>query len=125
MSAQSSFTLAFTTPTLTLVSGQGASGGSTLGGQLVTLTGTSFGPSCGVPGASVDGASAGVNCPYVTATYSKGSISVSTGLPIVYSAFPCAVLQQTYIVCATAPGTGAGHVWNLTIGGLVANVPLW
>jgi len=120
LSSASPYTLNFALPTVTSIDGDGATGASTLGGQFINLNGANFGPICGLPGASVD--AGGVNCQFVSATYKKGSTSILTGLPIVYTATPCAVVSQTQIVCATAPGTGAGHTWSLTVGGQAATV---
>ncbi|KAH9252082.1 hypothetical protein BASA81_010064 [Batrachochytrium salamandrivorans] len=107
--------LNFESPIVTGIATAGNIASPSKGGLLVTITGTSFGPVCGNPGvSSTDGA---VNCAFLRTTYSRGSLSVTNGLPIVYVPQYCAVVSQTSIVCGTVPGTGENQKWTLIVAG--------
>ena len=78
-------TLAFAAPTLVSVRAPGTL--ATVGGDLVSLFGSNFGPACGVSG--------GTNCANVVAAYSRGSLSTATGLRLVYAPAQCAVVSDS------------------------------
>jgi len=104
----------FLPPVFTQISGQGADEASTIGGQLVTITGQQFGPPCGVSG--TDPSAGAVNCIYVATSYTRGSLrSVFPYDQLIYVPTLCAVISQTVITCATVPGTGRDHVWSLNV----------
>ena len=98
-------------PCLTSVSGVGAAGGSTVGGEEVVLMGENFGP-------------VGTTLDYVM--YGAGVIPgvspfVSSG--VVYTAASCSVsVAHVTIRCLTSAGVGSGLVWSVSIGGQVSGL---
>ena len=73
----------------------------TSGGQIVTLTGTSFGPA------------EGINVP--TVTYQNTGLADLAGK--LFSASSCSVtVADTKIECDTAVGVGYNHAWTVTVG---------
>ena len=89
-------TIAYVPPTLTGIDGIGADLSPTQGGLPVILTGQQFGPSLTVTGA----------------TYG------ALGGPLAFSAAGCRVSKpHVEITCATAPGSGRGLYWNVTVAG--------
>ena len=91
--------ISFASPSITMISGAGAQNAFTVGGQIVVLTGNNFGPKNGI-------------IPQVF--YGKSSTE--------YTATECNVLSHTKIQCLTAPGTGAGHSWKVSIAGQMSPI---
>ena len=90
-------------PTLTSVSGAGAHFADTSGGQRVVIAGDQFG-AAGVAGGGVEAVTYGVN-------------------GTEFAAVDCAVsVHHTGVTCLTAPGTGRGHSWRITVGGQVSEL---
>lgn len=84
-------------PSVRAVTGPGAVGGSTSGGQTVIINGGGFGP-------------VGLSVP-ITATYGD----VASGAAD-YTAVDCAVtVADAQLTCKTAPGTGMDHSWVVVI----------
>ena len=97
--------IAYRPPSMTSLSGRTSLAG-TPGGDLIVITGDQFGPvSTLVPGVGY--------VPLLGAAYGK-----TTDVPLRYAAVACAVTTaDTTITCQTAPGTGAGLVWQVTVAG--------
>ena len=76
-----------------------AGGLGTLGGDLVVITGTNFGPL------------QGRESPLVTASYTNHVDGVA------YNATNCTVAPggNTMITCRTAPGVGSDHLWTIQV----------
>lgn len=99
--------LSYTPPTVTAISGVGASLADTRGGQPVLLAGTSFGPLTPV---ATNGTALGPALP--AAVYGRPL----SGLP--FAASSCKVtVADIQMQCLTAPGSGAGLVWAAVLGG--------
>lgn len=95
-SLSSTARLSYLPPVLTDAVGTGAVGADTAGGDPVTLAGSQLGPVGTTP----------------VVTY--GPVA-SSGK---YTAVACTVsVASVQIQCTTAPGTGAGYAWVVTIGG--------
>ena len=98
-------TLAYEQPTVTRISGAGASNANTAGGGLITVEGSGFGP------ALLNGATAlAAGSP----GWQRGAGGLSYGR---YAASGCTVLSFSLLTCSSVPGTGAGYGWVLTIAG--------
>ena len=111
--------LCYKPPVLGGLAGMGKDGGNTQGGQQVILTGSQFGP---VTPLLPDGTPTGPSLP--AAYYAHPATwadSGSTGAR--YTAAGCFVaVAGTKMVCATAPGVGAGLVWRVEVGGQTSPV---
>lgn len=98
-------TLAYAPPTVSRISGAGATNANTAGGGLISVEGTGFGP------ALLNGvASLGAGTP----GWQRGAGGLTYGR---YSAAGCIVLSSTLLTCQSVQGTGAGYSWVLTIAG--------
>ena len=101
--------LAYAPPTVTRISGAGASNANTAGGGLITVEGSGFGPALLNGASSLDAGSPG---------WQRGPGGLSYGR---YAASGCAVLSSSILTCSSVPGTGAGYAWMLTIAGQQVN----
>lgn len=99
-------TIAYRPPVLTGdISGRGADLATSSGGELVVLSGDQLGPLTSTLWGSV-------SVPAADATYG------APGGYRAFSAVSCAVTTaHTVLSCMTAPGTGKGLLWNVTIAG--------
>ena len=94
--------VSYAPPKLAGLSGAGAYDASTAGGQVITISGSGFGPARLLPEES-------------SAIYSKSPGSAGA---MVSTATACRVLTDTEMICMTVPGTGRYHRWRLlNIGG--------
>jgi hypothetical protein len=84
-------------PEIRALSGPGAAGGSTDGGQEVVVAGANFGGPAATPGAA----------PFLS--------SVRYGPSGVEYAAACTPLSHAALRCTTAPGVGAGLRWTATV----------
>ena len=98
-SAPSARLFSFMPPVISSVAG--ASTMPTLGGAVLTVTGTGFGPAA-MPGGSSIYARLNYGLPGLESTYLTGNCIVVT--------------QQTVIQCTAAPGVGAGLSFSLNVG---------
>mmetsp|Transcript_22541 Transcript_22541/g.46821 ORF Transcript_22541/g.46821 Transcript_22541/m.46821 type:complete len:4475 (+) Transcript_22541:277-13701(+) len=92
-------------PTITSVTGPGTYRASSMGGQVVYIQGTQFGPKLG-----------GLNPSYdITVSYGPSSN------PSAYTAEDCVIsTSHSLLTCVTGPGTGKDHSWTVDIGGSVS-----
>ncbi len=105
-------TLAYELPQVTYISGVGADGAATIGGQQVVIDGTGFGP---LSDLAPDGSPVGP-FGYPVAYYGRQPLSYPT-TPFRYAGVECRVIvAHTQMLCLTAPGTGMDHVWAVVIG---------
>ena len=105
--------LSYLPPVVTSLDGEGTFLADTQGGQKVNLKGLNMGPLS--MGDTTPNAALSVP---ISATYGvTGTEYVSVGC-IVSS------VDATMLTCLTAPGTGKGHIWKLTVGGQAAPVYL-
>ena len=105
--------LGYAPPCLTRVTitGVGAVGGNTVGGDAVVITGHNFGP----VGSRVDFAVYGAGVAVGSNPFAASGV--------LYHAVNCSVhVAHVQVTCATAPGVGAGLVWALSIAGQPAGL---
>jgi hypothetical protein len=92
---------------LPVMYGLGAQDAVTQGGQAVRIRGRNFGSTSAVG---------------ITAKYGPCSTAACTGLnDLIYTATDCEVVQNNLIKCLTAPGTGKGHYWKVSLGSQESN----
>ena len=97
--------LAYLAPVVTSLSGQGLTSMPTPGGTTVILGGRYFGP-------------AGLTLPDLVTPVNPGASFGRLPLANNFSAQSCFVsVKNTQITCVTAPGTGAGLAWSVSVGG--------
>ena len=105
--------ISYVPPTVTAVTGVGADLCPTEGGAVVTLIGSQFGPltPLGVTGNPLTG-----DALQPLAWYGPNGTHR-------YSGVHCYVrVADTEITCLTAPGTGLGHLWSVSVGGQASPV---
>ena len=109
--AAASLALGYAPPVITALSGA-TSMAATAGGDVIYVTGTSFGP-----------VTTSAAQPQPLANYGKGSSNAFAALK--YGAVNCAVTSAAtasgQMTCYTAPGTGAGLFWAVSVGGQVSS----
>jgi hypothetical protein len=98
--------LCYVPPTVTSISGPGAKGADTAGGQVVFIDGANFGP-ISFPGATI----------IVTYGHVPGMYSSQ------YTGQLCAIRSQTRMTCNTDQGVGVGLVWSVSISDQTALTP--
>ena len=100
-------------PTITAVTGPGTYRASSMGGQVVYIQGTQFGPKLAT---LADGSDPSYD--YITVTYGPASN------PSAYTAEGCVVsTSHTFLTCFTGPGTGKDHSWYIDVGGSASAAP--
>ena len=105
--------LAYEAPTVTTVGGAGADLCPTEGGVTVSLVGSQFGP---LTPLDSSGRPLPGNALQPLAWYGPNGTHR-------YAALSCLVrVADTQIDCLTAPGTGTGHLWTLSVGGQASPV---
>jgi hypothetical protein len=105
--------LSYAPPLITSVGGIGADLCPTEGGGVVTLIGTQFGP---VTPLDEEGNALAGNALQPLAWYGPNGTKR-------YNAVACVVrVANTQIDCLTAPGSGTGHLWSVSIGSQVSPV---
>lgn len=105
--------ISYIAPTLTAISGIGADLCPTEGGAVVILIGSQFGPLTPLDGAGNALAGSALQ---PLAWYGPNGTQR-------YSGVQCYVrVANTEISCLTAPGTGLGHLWSVSVGGQVSPV---
>lgn len=116
-------------PRIVEVTGEGASGSSTLGGGRILLKGQDFGPpathdiTVDAEGATVDNAV--IRRPDGVATYVPWPHAKYGPQGSEISALNCRVVKShTEIECLTNEGTGYGHSWQVVVGGQASSVML-
>ena len=116
-SSISTSTASYQVPVISGISGVGASDATTVGGQQIVLQGDQFGP---VTQLASDGTPIGLFIPSaVYGPYPSGYPVV----PFAYTAVQCRVsVANSQILCLTAPGTGLGLVWMVTVGGQSSSI---
>lgn len=105
--------LAYEAPTVTTVGGAGADLCPTEGGVTVSLVGSQFGP---LTPLDASGRPLPGNALQPLAWYGPNGTHR-------YAALSCLVrVADTQIDCLTAPGTGTGHLWTVSVGGQASPV---
>jgi len=120
-SAPSADTVAYLLPVITGISGLGADGAVTEGGQQVILAGDMFGPTTTTSVPLPDGVVAAFDL-WPQARYGRLAAG-ATPATLKYAAVSCQVtVAHRQMVCLTAPGTGAELYWAATVGGQSSDI---
>jgi hypothetical protein len=112
-SAPSAVLTSYVGPTIRSVTGPGAVRANTEGGQIVTIAGDEFGP--------VTTGGAAPSSPVVQwVRYGTPGVLQFAAPP--ESCYVVAARPSPQMQCLTGPGTGAGHWWQVNVGGQDSNV---
>ena len=114
VSASAQLALGYVPPTISSISGGGATAASTIGGDAIIVSGAGFGPAADNGVVPVTDA--------LSPRFGRGGGGLSYGVGAgALQATSCAVVSDSLIQCLAAPGTGKNRPWALTVAGQTAN----
>jgi hypothetical protein len=114
VSTSAQLALSYVPPSISSISGGGATAASTVGGDAIIVAGAGFGP------ASDNGVVPVTDT--LSPRFGRGGGGLSYGVGAgTLQATSCAVVSDSLIQCLAAPGTGKGKPWTLTVAGQSVN----